>query len=491
MTTTEKPAADNGVDVPFLLGARTALSDEPAGAQFQWRAETEWVKGTQSRGTVKTFFGLGEEQEHTSTFTFDADHPLQFSSEDHGATPVEILLVALGACLTGGIASVAQLREIQLRSVKATIDGRARHPRHPRRRPGGAQPLQEHQGPLRHRRRRHAGRDRRRGRPVAEALGGLRQPHQPGRGHGRGQLTTSRGRGPVLRVTTVVIGAGHSGLAVSRHLAERGVDHVVLERSEVASSWRSQRWDSLRLLTPNWMSRLPGYAYRGDDPDGYMTAPQVAAFIEGYAKESAAPVQATRRSPPCAAPTTGTSSRPTRRRGGRARSSSPRAGRASPPCPRSATACPRGSSSGRRAGPHRTCPPTAAPPTSRRAGCWWSGPSASGIQIAQEVHASGRPVTLAVGEHVRMPRTYRGLDVLWWMDATGLFDDRYDEIPDLLRARVLPSMQLIGSPERATLDLNTLSHAGIRLVGRLAGVRDGVAQLSGSLPTCARWRTSR
>jgi uncharacterized OsmC-like protein len=122
MTTTEN-SADNGVDVPFLLGARTALSDEPAGAQFQWRAETEWVKGTQSRGTVKTFFGLGEEQEHTSTFTFDADHPLQFSAADNGATPVEILLVALGACLTGGIASVAQLREIQLRSVKATITG--------------------------------------------------------------------------------------------------------------------------------------------------------------------------------------------------------------------------------------------------------------------------------------------------------------------------------------------------------------------------------
>ena len=78
----------------------------------------------------------------------------------------------------------------------------------------------------------------------------------------------------MLRVTTVVIGAGHSGLAVSRHLAERGVDHVVLERGEVASSWRFQRWDSLRLLTPNWMSRLPGYAYRGDDPDGYMSAPQ-------------------------------------------------------------------------------------------------------------------------------------------------------------------------------------------------------------------------
>ena len=123
MTTTETPAVDNGVDVPFLLGARTALSETPAGAQFQWRAETEWVKGTHSRGTVKTFFGLGEEQEHTASFTFDADHPLQFSSEDHGATPVEILLIALGACLTGGVASVAQLREIQLRSVKATISG--------------------------------------------------------------------------------------------------------------------------------------------------------------------------------------------------------------------------------------------------------------------------------------------------------------------------------------------------------------------------------
>ena len=122
-TETETPAADNGVDVPFLLGARTALSDAPAGAQFQWRAETEWVNGTHSRGTVKTFFGLGDEQEHTSSFTFDADHPLQFSAEDQGATPVEILLVSLGACLTGGVASVAQLRGIQLRSVKATVTG--------------------------------------------------------------------------------------------------------------------------------------------------------------------------------------------------------------------------------------------------------------------------------------------------------------------------------------------------------------------------------
>jgi uncharacterized OsmC-like protein len=121
MTTTETPAVDNGVNVGALLEARTALSDAPAAAQFQWRADVEWLKGTHSRGTVKTFFGLGEEQEHRSTFTFEADHPLQFFAEDNAATPVEIVLVGLGSCLVGGIASVAQLREIQLRSVKASI----------------------------------------------------------------------------------------------------------------------------------------------------------------------------------------------------------------------------------------------------------------------------------------------------------------------------------------------------------------------------------
>lgn len=109
------------------------------------------------------------------------------------------------------------------------------------------------------------------------------------------------------------------------------------------------------------------------------------------------------------------------------------------------------------------------------------GASASGIQIAEELHRSGRPVTLAVGEHVRMPRTYRGMDILWWMDASGLLDERYNEIPDLVRARRLPSMRLVGSPERKTLDLNALRRFGVRLVGRLAGIRDRAAQFSGSL----------
>jgi len=122
-TETETPAVDNGVNVGALLEARAALSDAPAAAQFQWRADVEWLKGTHSRGTVNTFYGLGEEQEHHASFTFDVDHPLQFASEDNGATPVEVVLVALGSCLVAGVASVAQLREIQLRSVKATVAG--------------------------------------------------------------------------------------------------------------------------------------------------------------------------------------------------------------------------------------------------------------------------------------------------------------------------------------------------------------------------------
>ena len=109
------------------------------------------------------------------------------------------------------------------------------------------------------------------------------------------------------------------------------------------------------------------------------------------------------------------------------------------------------------------------------------GASATGVQLADEIHRSGRPVTLAVGEHVRLPRTYRGRDVLWWMDASGVWNQRYDEIDDLTRARRLPSPQLVGTPERTTLDLNALSAAGVEIVGRLAAVRDRRAQFSGSL----------
>jgi uncharacterized OsmC-like protein len=122
MTTTATPV-DNGVNVKALLDARAALSQAPEAAQFTWRATTEWINGTHSNSIVEGFFGLGEQQTHRSRFTFDADHPEVFASEDHGATPVEFVLVGLASCLSAGIAAVAQNREIQLRSVKATIEG--------------------------------------------------------------------------------------------------------------------------------------------------------------------------------------------------------------------------------------------------------------------------------------------------------------------------------------------------------------------------------
>ena len=122
MTTTDTPV-DNGVNVQALLDAREALTDTPAGAQFKWRATTEWVNGTHSSSNVESFYGLGDEQTHVTKFTYDADHPELFASEDHGATPAEILLVGLGSCLTAGVAAIAQNREIQLKSVKATVEG--------------------------------------------------------------------------------------------------------------------------------------------------------------------------------------------------------------------------------------------------------------------------------------------------------------------------------------------------------------------------------
>jgi len=114
---------DNGVNVEALLGARQALTDAPQAAQFKWRATCTWINGTHSHSTVQSFFGLGAEQSHKTEFRYDADHPEVFASEDKGATPVEYVLVGLASCLTAGVAAVAQNRSIQLRSVKATLEG--------------------------------------------------------------------------------------------------------------------------------------------------------------------------------------------------------------------------------------------------------------------------------------------------------------------------------------------------------------------------------
>ena len=276
-------------------------------------------------------------------------------------------------------------------------------------------------------------------------------------------------------VTTIIIGAGQSGLAVSKHLTAHSIDHVVLERGEVANSWRTERWDSLRLLTPNWQSRLPGYAYTGDDPDGFMTMPEVIHFLQRYAELSRAPI------------VNGT--RVTRVRqedGGYEVATSQGLWR----CRKlviASGACNLASIPSLSAGlpakvasitPQQYSNPGLLP----EGGVMIVGGSASGIQLAREIHATGRRVVLSVGEHVRMPRTYRGRDIQWWMDAIGAMDVRYDTIfEDIERARRLPSPQLIGTPERVTVDLNSLRKAGVELVGRLVGLRDGKAQFSGSL----------
>jgi putative flavoprotein involved in K+ transport len=277
-----------------------------------------------------------------------------------------------------------------------------------------------------------------------------------------------------MRTTTVIIGAGHAGLAMSRCLAERSIDHVVLERGEVANSWKTERWDSLRLLTPNWQSRLPGYGYEGDDPDGYRTMPETIAFIERYAQVISAPVQ------------THTKVLSVRQGNGGYRIATDQgqwqcqsvvlaSGACNiPQIPAIADAVPSGITM-------LTPMQYRNPGQLEEGGVLVVGASASGIQIAEEIHRSGRPVTLSVGEHIRAPRVYRGRDIEWWMDAAGVHDERYDAIDDIVRARNVPSLQLVGSPERRMIDLNSLSSIGVKLMGRFAGVNDGKAQFSGSL----------
>jgi putative flavoprotein involved in K+ transport len=261
---------------------------------------------------------------------------------------------------------------------------------------------------------------------------------------------------------------------MSWHLTARSIDHVVLERGEVAHSWRTERWDSLRLLTPNWQSRLPGHAYAGEDRDGFMTMSEVVHFLQHYAGLSRAPVMP------------GVRVTRVRRDGeGYELSTSQGAWR----CRQlviASGACNLASVPPMNAG----LPATVAsltPMQYRRpdllpdGGVMIVGASASGVQLAREIQAAGRRVVLSVGEHVRMPRTYRGRDIQWWMDVIGAMDLGYDAAENIERARRLPSPQLVGTPERATIDLNSLRQAGIELVGRLAGLRDGKAQFSGSL----------
>lgn len=274
------------------------------------------------------------------------------------------------------------------------------------------------------------------------------------------------------RVTTVVIGAGQAGLAMSRELSARSIDHLVLEKGGIGDAWRSARWDSLKLLTPNWANGLPGAPYEGSDRQGFFAVDEFVTVLERYAARIAAPVE------------TGVDLRQVLHgEEGFALDTSigpvhcqtlvvASGGCAKPVVPVLAKALP--------APIVQTTPAAYKRPSDLpEGGVLVVGASASGVQIARELHASGRPVTLAVGNHVRLPRHYRGRDIEWWLQAIGALDERFYEIDDIERARRTPSPQIVGGPD--PVDLPGLQAAGIEIVGRLAAIRDDQALFSGAL----------
>lgn len=276
----------------------------------------------------------------------------------------------------------------------------------------------------------------------------------------------------VRNVTTVVIGAGQAGLAMSRELRQRNIDHLVLERGRIGEAWRSARWDSLTLLTPNWANGLPGAPYWELDPHGFMSAGEFIGRLDSYADQIDAPVE------------TGVEVLGVLQRddGFELVTISDRircrklvaatGGCARPAIPALAAAVPARIV---QTDPARYKRPSDLP----GGGVLVVGASASGVQIARELQASGRRVTLAVGTHLRLPRRYRGRDIEWWLKAIGALDECYDEVDDIERARRTPSPQIVGGPD--PVDLAALQAGGVEIVGRLAMIRDGKALFSGGL----------
>jgi putative flavoprotein involved in K+ transport len=281
-------------------------------------------------------------------------------------------------------------------------------------------------------------------------------------------------------IDTVVIGAGHAGLAVSRLLSSSGRDHVVLDRGDVAERWRTERWDSLHLLTPSWMTRLPGWSYRGQEPEGYLSASGFVSYLEEYAASFDAPVQGSTW-------VEDVSLHEGRLDAGYAVSTS------------------RGTWSARHvvvatgpwgrprvpAGLERAGVPVVAASAYRNpgrlppGGVLVVGASASGVQIADELARSGRDVVLAVGRHTRIPRHYRGMEIFWWLERTGKLARTIDDSKDPARLRAESSLQLIGrngSPASAyPVDLAALQDRGVQLAGRFDGVHSRKARFRDDL----------
>jgi putative flavoprotein involved in K+ transport len=285
-----------------------------------------------------------------------------------------------------------------------------------------------------------------------------------------------------MRTDTLVIGGGQAGLAVSRLLTDRGVDHAVVERGVVAQSWAGERWDSLRMITPNWMSELPGWSYRGVDPDGYMTAAEVARYLQDYRRSFGAPVREgvevldVRRAPD------GFQVRTTDG-AWRARNVVIATGAAGRPhVPRAAGEL----SSAVSQLPLRDYRRPEQLPVG---GVLVVGASASGLAVADELAAAGRDVVVSVGSHVWLPRQLAGRDIWWWLRESGWLGRTIDEMADPDIARREPRIQLFARPGEGH-GLAELAARGVAFVGRFRGADGAMMTFEDDLPdTLARGRS--
>ena len=277
-----------------------------------------------------------------------------------------------------------------------------------------------------------------------------------------------------INTTTAIIGAGQSGLAMSHALTKRGIDHVMIEQGRAGQSWRSRRWDSLRLLTPNAMNGLAGMPYQGRDPEGFMKASDFAADFDVWVAKFAPPlIEGVR----VQSLTTGPRGYAIQTDDARIEAASVVV--ATGQCARSkrppfASEIP---DSIAQLSPLDYKSPDALP----EGGVLVVGAAASGLQIARELRRSGRRTVLAVGNHSRSPRRYRGKDIVTWMSLAGIFDEPITDPGDLERLRRLPSLPLVGDVDKSDIDLNALQDIGVEIAGRFAAFRDGTALFSGSL----------
>lgn len=271
----------------------------------------------------------------------------------------------------------------------------------------------------------------------------------------------------------VIIGGGQSGLVMSRSLTAYGIDHVVLERGRIGERWHSERWHSLHLLTTNACSALPGLPHSGD-PEAFMPAGTFASYLSTYAREIAAPVICGV-SVTAVEPIAGGYRVSTDAGIWRTRAVVIATGACDVPFrPPMATAI---DPSIVEIFPSHYREPRQLP----EGGVLVVGASSTGVQLAEEIHASGRPVVISVGEHTRAPRRYRGRDTYAWMDASGILDDPALETGNLVSARRQPSLQLVGRSDNRDIHLGILQPQGIRLVGRLAAIDGARFGFSGDL----------